>query len=114
MMMVARSRLMIGVRAIVLIIRASMIIMMVVGIISDVAERQVRVVRRTARLVLDTIDDAGCRRAGERKRERDAEHCAHPLQRESGRPIHDEQSYRQPSSEARKGSEPARRRLGAP
>lgn len=80
MMVVTRPRLMVRVRAIVVVGCVRLIAMMMVFIKGDVAERQMRVAHRSARLMQDAIDDTTCRPAGERKREHDAQHRARALE----------------------------------
>ncbi|EXS70517.1 hypothetical protein BF95_18510 [Sphingobium sp. Ant17] len=79
---------MIGVRAVIPIAGIAVANMMIVGIERDIGEQHVLVVRWSARLMLDAVDDAGRRGGGERKREHDAQHRANPPQRESNRNIH--------------------------
>lgn len=95
-MMMPASRLVIGAIVAILIVRLPMIgmgivdIMMIVAVEHHGAEREMLVDCGRTGLMLDAVDDA--RRGGARKhqRERDAQHHANTLERESGRSIHED------------------------
>ena len=103
-MVMSGSRRMIGsVTPIFRIIRHGLVLM-VAGLEDNLAERQMAVIARYAKLVLDTIDHARCAGARKGEHQRGAKHRAKPEKRKSRKPHHTVE-HRSPTEEGKHHAE---------